>query len=104
MFKLKRYTPTKLEIEITPKQLVGMFPIEVQEHPYMGIIERVWKSNDKIYSVKTIPEEFIKEIFKDKVHKIVKEEKMLEILSQLENFEIILYYQNKEDKYEVFKV
>ncbi len=104
MFKLKRFEPTKLEIDITPKQLVRMFPIELQEHPFMGIIERVWKTKDKIYSVKTIPEEFIKIASKDKIHKIVKEEKMLEILSNLDNFEIILFYEDKEDKYTVSRI
>ena len=104
MFKLKRYSPTKLEIDITPNQLVGMFPIEVQEHPFMGVIERIWKSGDKVFSIKTIPEKFVDSVSKDKLHKVVKKEKMLQILSELDNFEIILFYEDKEDRYEVLKI
>ena len=104
MFKIKRYKPTKIEVDITTKQLVGMFPIEVQEHSHMGIIERVWKVGNEIYSVKTIPEQFVTDLSKNKLHKLVNEEKMLNILSKIEHFEIILYYEGKEDRYEVHKI
>ncbi len=104
MFKLKRYNPTEIEIEITPNQLVSMFPIEIQEHPFMGKIERVWQTDDKTYSIRTIEEDFIIDKSSKNLHKIVKTEKMLEILSNLKNFQIILFYEDKKDIYDVKKL
>ena len=101
MFKLKRFYPTELEIEISPQQLVQMFPIEIQEHPTMGIIERVWKTGKNVYSVESLEDKFVIDMSQNqnKLHKRIKPEKMLEILQNLDRFEIILYYQNNEDKY-----
>ncbi len=103
-FRLERFYPQKMEIEITPQQLISMFPIEVQEHPFMGEIKRVWKTKDSVYSVDTIEENFVLDLTKDRKHLQVKKEKMLEILSNIKEFEIILYYEGKEDLYKVEKL
>ncbi|WP_029520261.1 hypothetical protein [Persephonella sp. IF05-L8] len=103
-FRLERFYPTKLEITITPQQLISMFPIEVQEHPTMGLISRIWKSNQEIFSVDTLPSEDIEDLTTTKKYLKVKEPKMLEILQSLDNFEIVLYYEDKEDIYRVTKL
>ena len=104
MFKLKRFFPQELEIQITPEQLVSMFPVELQEHPFMGEILRVWKTEDKTYSpLEANPEEII-DLTKDRKHIQLKKEKMLEILNNTSRFKIVLYYQDKEDLYEVEKI
>lgn len=104
MFKLKRYYPVEMEVEISPQQIVSMFPIEIQEHPTMGIIERIWKAEDSVYSIKTIQDEFITDLSQGRIHKKVKTEKMLEILQNLDKFEILLYYEDKVDKYNVERI
>ncbi|NPA53660.1 MAG: hypothetical protein GXO21_03220 [Aquificae bacterium] len=102
--KLKRFFPTKMEIEITPQQLISMFPIELQEHPFMGEIKRVWKTSDTIYSIDTIDKKFIEDMTLERKYLQVKKEKMMDILSSLKEFEIILYYEDKEDIYIAQKV
>jgi hypothetical protein len=104
MFKLIREFPQRMEIQATPQQIVSMFPIEVQEHPHMGEIERVWKTDEEIFSVNTIPEEFILDLTKKRKHLQVSNEKMLEILQSIESFKIILYYEGNEDIYIVEKI
>lgn len=101
IYQLKRFYPTDIQIQITDKQLLQMFPIEVQEHPFMGQIQRVWKTEDFTYSIGTSKKEDILDLSKDTIHLQLKEEKMEEILQTLEEFKIILYYENKEDIYEV---
>ncbi len=102
-YVLKRFYPQEMSIEITPQQLVSMFPVELQEHPFMGEIKRIWKNDSEEFSVDTIDKEFIVDLTKDRKHLQVKKEKMLEILSSLKSFEIILYYEDKEDIYKVYE-
>lgn len=102
-FKLSRFYPTKLEITVTPQQLISMFPVEIQEHPTMGIVERVWRTSEENISVNSLPE-YIINLSSGKKHLRLKDEKMLEILNRLENFEIVLFYENKEDIYKVEKI
>ena len=99
MFKLVREFPTKMEIDITPQQLVSMFPIEMQEHPHMGEIERIWKTENEIFSVKTLDKEDVLDLTKKRKHLQVKNEKMLEILQNLQDFQIVLFYEGNEDIY-----
>jgi len=103
-FKLKRYFPQEIEIEITDKQLIDMFPIEIQEHPFMGEIERIWKSEDKIYSISNSPHEDILDLSGKTKYIQIKKKKLISILENLENFQIILYYEDKEDIYDVYKI
>ena len=98
---LQRFYPQEMTIEITPQQLISMFPIELQEHPFMGEINRVWKTDKEVYSVDTIDKDFVVDLTKDRKHLQVKKEKMLEILNNLDEFEIVLYYEDKEDLYKV---
>ncbi len=100
-FILQRFYPQEMTIEITPQQLISMFPIELQEHPFMGDINRVWRVDNKVYSVDTVDKEFVVDLTKDRKHLQVKKEKMLEILNDLNEFEIVLYYEDKEDIYKV---
>ena len=90
-----------MEIDITPQQLVSMFPIEMQEHPHMGEIERIWKTEDKTFSVKTLDKEDVLDLTKKRKHLQVKNEKMLEILQNLQDFQIVLFYEGNEDIYSV---
>ncbi len=103
MFRLIRDFPHRMEIKITPSQLVSMFPIELQEHPTMGEIERVWKTEDKVFSVKTL-EDCIVNVSNHRKHLKVCDEKMLEIVESIDKFEIILYYEGNEDKYTVERI
>jgi len=103
-FKLKRFFPQEIEIEITDKQLIQMFPIEIQEHPFMGEISRQWQSDSKIFSVETSNPEEIIDISTNSKHIQIKKEIMEKILSSLNRFKIVLYYEDKEDIYEVEKV
>ncbi len=102
-FRLIRSDPTKLEVEITSSQLISMLPIEIQEHPVMGEIERVWLSDKKVYSVKNLDPSSV-EIHLEGKHIKISDEKMLSILQTLEKFEIALYYEGKVDKYIVEKI
>jgi len=70
----------------------------------MGTINRVWKTDKEIFSVDTISDEFILDITQDRKHLRVKDEKLYQILSEIKKFEIILYYENKEDMYRVEKI
>ncbi len=103
MFRLIREVPHRIEITITPPQLISMFPIELQEHPTMGEIERIWKSKDKIFSVSTL-EDCVVNVSNHRKHLKVCNEKMLEVLENLDRFEIILFYEGTEDKYIVEKI
>ncbi len=103
-FRLERFYPQKLEIEITAQQLVSMFPVEIQEHPFMGEIKRVWKTKEKTFSVDSVEKEDVLNLSKDKKHLQVKREKLLQILSEIDKFEIVLFYENKEDIYKVEKI
>ncbi len=100
-FILQRFYPQEMTIEITPQQLISMFPIELQEHPFMGEINRVWRTDNNVYSVDTVDKEFVVDLTKDRKHLQVKKEKILEILNDLDEFEIVLYYEDKEDIYKV---
>ncbi|EDP74329.1 hypothetical protein [Hydrogenivirga sp. 128-5-R1-1] len=103
-FKLKRFFPQEIEIEITDKQLVQMFPIEVQEHPFMGEISRQWQSNEQIFSVESAKPEELIDMSTNSKHIQLKKETMEKILSSLNKFKIVLYYEDKEDIYEVEKI
>lgn len=70
----------------------------------MGLISRIWKSEDKIFSVDTLPSEDVEDLTTTKKYLKVKDSKMLEILQNLDNFEIVLYYEDKEDIYKVTKL
>ncbi len=104
MFKLIREFPQRMEIKATPQQIVSMFPIEVQEHPHMGEIERVWKTDKETFSVNTLPQEVIIDLTKKRKHLQVSQEKMLEILQSIDKFQIVLYYEGNEDIYSVEKI
>ncbi|SNZ06261.1 hypothetical protein SAMN06265182_0617 [Persephonella hydrogeniphila] len=103
-FRLKRTYPTELEITVTPQQIVSMFPIELQEHPYMGIINRIWRTEKEIFSVETLPSEFVEDLTAERKYLKVKDEKLMEILRNLSIFQIVLYYEDKEDVYQVEKI
>ena len=103
-FKLKRFFPQEIQIEVTDKQLIQMFPIEVQEHPFMGEITRQWHSDSKIFSVENSNPEDIIDLSTNSKHIQMKKEVMEDILSRLEKFKIVLYYEDKEDIYEVEKL
>jgi len=103
MFKLIRNVPTHIEINITPNQLISMFPIEVQEHPTMGIVERIWKTDSAVFSTETFSD-CIVNLSNNRKHIKVCDEKMLSLLNELSEFEIILFYEGKEDKYSVKKI
>ncbi len=103
-FRLKRFFPTQLEITVTPQQIVSMFPVELQEHPTMGIINRVWRTGKEIFSVETIPDEFVLDLTQNRKHLRVKDERLYQILSDIKEFEIVLYYENKEDIYRVERI
>lgn len=85
-FKLKRYFPQEIEIEITDKQLLDMFPIEEQEHPFMGNIERVWKSENQIFSIKNSNPEDIIDLSGKTKHIQLKKKKCLIFSLILKNF------------------
>ncbi len=67
----------------------------------MGIINRIWRTEKEIFSVKTIPDEFVLDLTQNGKHLRVKDEKLYQILSDLKEFEIVLQYENKEDIYTV---
>ncbi len=104
MFKLIREIPQRMEITATPQQIVSMFPIEIQEHPYMGEIERIWETETEKYSVDTLPKECVIDLTKKRKHLQVSNEKMLEILQSVKSFKIVLYYEGNEDIYFVKKI
>lgn len=102
-FKLIRYFPQRIEIEVLPSQLVSMFPIEIQPHPVFGQLKRVWKTKSNEYSVENFTEEEVQVLNSDN-HIKLKDETMLKLLQQLDTFQIVLYYSDKQDIYEVIKV
>ena len=67
----------------------------------MGMINRIWRTEKEIFSVETIPDEFILDLTENRKYLRVKDEKLYNILSDLDNFEIVLYYEDKEDIYKV---
>ncbi len=103
-FLLKRFYPTSLQIEATDKQILQMFPVEKQEHPFMGIISRVWLTDNREISVDNFPQDEILDLSKDGLHLQLKPEKLEEILSSIDKFKIVLYYEGKEDVYEVERI
>lgn len=103
-FQLSRLYPQKVEIEVLPSQIVSMFPIEVQEHPTFGLVKRVWKSEGVEYSVDSFPGDRVENLSSTKLFLKVREDVMMELLQTLEHFEIVLSYQDKEDKYRVYRV
>ncbi|MBK3333220.1 hypothetical protein GWK41_09075 [Persephonella atlantica] len=103
-FRLKREYPAHLEITVTSKQLISMFPIEIQEHPFMGIISRVWRTSDQVYSVENIPPEHITDLSGERKYLKVKDQYMSQLLSALEKFEIVLFYEDREDIYQVERI
>ncbi len=104
IFRLIRYTPQKIEIEITANQVIQMFPIEITEHPTFGFIERLWKLRNGIYSINSFDENLIYNLSSTKLHKKLKDDVMLDILNKEERFKIILKYENKEDIYDLVKL
>ncbi len=70
----------------------------------MGEIERIWKTENEIFSVKTLDKEDVLDLTKKRKHLQVKNEKMLEILQNLQDFQIMLFYEGKEDIYFVKKL
>ncbi|MEJ5172517.1 MAG: hypothetical protein WHT47_02255 [Hydrogenothermaceae bacterium] len=102
-FKLTRFYPQKIEIEILLNQLISMFPIEMQEHPTFGLIKRVWRTTDKEFSIESFPQDMIENLSSSKTYLKVKDEAMKSILQNLDSFEIVLYYEDKEDIYRVMK-
>jgi hypothetical protein len=40
-YRLTRFIPQKIEIDVLDSQVISMFPIEVQDHPTFGKIKRV---------------------------------------------------------------
>ncbi len=103
-FRLIRYTPQRIEIEITINQVIQMFPIEVADHPTFGFIERYWKSENNIYSVNNFDESLINNLSSTKLHKKLKDDVMLDILNKEERFKIVLKYEDKEDIYDLVKL
>ncbi len=81
-----------------------MFPIELHEHPFMGEISRQWIAQDKTYSVEKANEDEVIDLSKDTKHIQMKQEVMEKILKELDNFKIVLFYEDKEDIYEVTKL
>ncbi|WP_457643000.1 hypothetical protein [Persephonella sp.] len=100
-YRLSRSHPTKLEITVTSSQIVSMFPVEQQEHPVMGIIQRVWKTPEKTISVDTVPSQYIIDLSGSRQHLKVDDNFLLSLLPQMDSFQIILYYEGKEDIYQV---
>lgn len=102
-FKLTRNIPQHIEIEVLANQLISMFPIEVQHHPFFGNIRRVWRSGSVEYSVDNFNDED-KEVIGTGKHIKLKDDVMLKILQNIENFHIVLYYSDSKDTYEVRRV
>lgn len=102
-YRLIRYIPQKIEIEVLPAQIISMFPIEIQHHPFFGMLKRVWKVEEVEYSVEGFEQDEVEVVVPNK-HTKLKEEVMLKILHHIDKFQIILYYSDKQDVYEVVKV
>lgn len=103
-FKLTRFYPQKVEIEILDSQIISMFPIEIQEHSTFGLIKRVWQTQDTVYDVENYPDEYKENLSSTKTYIKLKDDVMKEILKGLSEFKIVLYYQDKEDIYQVKRV
>lgn len=100
-YKLTRHHPQKIEIEVLDSQLISMFPIEIQEHPTFGLIKRVWITKNDIYDVENYPEEYRENLSSKKTYIKLKDDVIRKILDGLTEFKIVLYYQDKEDTYDV---
>ncbi len=103
-YKLTRYYPQKIEIEVLDIQIISMFPIEIQEHPTFGTIKRVWITEKDIYHVEKYSDEYTEKLSSTKLYTKLKDDVMRKILEGLSEFKIILYYQDKEDVYQVKRV
>lgn len=104
-FKLIRFHPQKIEIEVLPAQIVSMFPIELQDHPTFGVIKRVWKFNQTEYDTNAFEKCEIENLSSSSRTFIkVKEEAMMKLLQEVQEFQIVLYYQDKKDVYLVSKL
>lgn len=68
------------------------------------MIERVWRGKDVEYSVDFFPEDHLENLSSSRISIKVKDQIMLDILQNLEEFEIVLYYSDKEDIYKVEKI
>ncbi|ACN98909.1 hypothetical protein [Sulfurihydrogenibium azorense] len=103
-YRLTRFYPQKIEIEILDTQIISMFPIEIQEHPTFGFIKRVWQTQDTVYDVENYTDEYKENLSSTKTYIKLKDSVMKQILEGLSEFKIILYYQDKEDIYQVKRV
>jgi len=104
IFKLIRYTPQKIEIEITENQVIPMFPIELTEHPNFGIIQRFWKSENQTYSIDNLDASRILDLSTTKIYERLKDDVMLDILNKEGKLKIVLIYNNTEDVYDLIKL
>ncbi len=100
-YRLKRFIPQKIEIDVLDSQIISMFPIEIQDHPTFGKIKRVWISQDQVYDVENFPENYTENLSSSRTYIKLKDDVMKNLLEGLENFKIVLYYEGKEDIYEV---
>ena len=100
-YKLKRYIPQKIEIEVLDSQIISMFPIEIQEHPTFGLIKRIWISQGQIYDVENFSADYIENLSSSRTYIKLRDDIMKKILADLRSFKIVLYYEDKEDIYEV---
>lgn len=100
-YRLTRYYPQKIEIEVLDNQIISMFPIEIQEHSTFGLIKRVWMTENDVYDVEKYPEEYIENLSFTKKYIKLRDDVMKNILEGLNEFRIVLYYQDKEDIYDV---
>lgn len=80
-----------------------MFPVEIQSHPVFGELKRVWKTSDSEYSVECFSQEDV-QIVNPGHHMKLKDEVMLRLLQNLEKFQIVLYYSDKQDIYDVVRI
>lgn len=102
-FRLIRNHPYRIEIEVLSTQIVSMFPVEVQAHPVFGQLRRTWKTEKDEYSVESFREDQV-QVLVDGKHKKLKDDVMFNILQQMDRFQIVLYYSDKQDVYDVMKI
>lgn len=102
-FRLIRNFPHRIEIEVLPAQIVSMFPVEVQVHPVFGQLRRTWKTENTEYCVENFNQEQVQVVATGK-HIKLKDDIMLSILQQIDRFQIVLYYSDKQDIYDVVKL
>lgn len=102
-FRLIRNFPQRIEIEVLSTQIVSMFPVEVQVHPVFGQLRRTWKTETTEYCVENFSEDQVQVVVKGK-HIKLKDDTMLGILQHTDSFQIVLYYSDKQDVYDVIKL